>query len=84
VLYGGGQIGRNIYKHLEYDAIYQVVLWCDSNAMKIGNTIITTPDKIENCEFDVVLIAIANIGAVNEVREYLKKIGISDDKIITV
>jgi hypothetical protein len=84
VLYGGGKVGQSVYKHLENKEMYSVVLWCDTNALKIGNALISTPEKIKDCEFDAVLIAIASNSAVEEVKYYLKSSGISHDKIFTV
>jgi glycosyltransferase involved in cell wall biosynthesis len=84
VLYGGGQVGQSIFKYLEDNGNYHVVLWCDSNALNIGNSLITPPDKIINCEFDAVLIAIASSSAVNEVKKYLNNIGVNDEKIFVV
>ena len=47
-----------------------------------GQFEIMSLDKIHSVDFDYIIIAVASVVAKNEIREYLDRIGIPDNKIL--
>jgi glycosyltransferase involved in cell wall biosynthesis len=83
-VYGAGFVGNNIYEMAKIQGKHDIILWCDSNADKLGNPLVKYPKELMFCDLDAVIIAIANDDAINEVKEYLNEIGIDSEKVYTV
>lgn len=84
VIYGAGNIGEKVYEFISENTDNEIVLWCDKNAEKINNGIVQLPEKIKECTYDAVIIAIAKKNFVSEVKKYLAEMGIDERKIYTV
>ncbi len=84
VIYGAGVVGKNIYHAVKEYGNHTVEAWCDQNAEQIGNPIVSHPNILENLEFDALLIAIGKQKIVEEVKVYLKELGIAEEKIYRV
>lgn len=84
VIYGAGVVGKNIYNAVKEYGNHTVIMWCDQNARKLGNPLVSHPDTLRNAKFDAILIAIGKQEIVEEVKAYLKELGIDEEKIYRV
>lgn len=84
IIYGAGLVGNNIYEFVKNNGKHNIKLWCDKNADRLGNPLVRHPKKLLSCDFDAVIIAIADYDVINEVKGYLMGIGIDSQKIYTV
>ncbi len=81
VLYGAGRVGKDLYEQAVQSEFCQVVLWVDKDYInKTGG--IASPEKIKDCEYDYIIIALAETETVEEVERYLISIGVQDRNII--
>lgn len=83
-LYGAGKRGRRIYASINENNWCDIVLWCDKNhkAFEEG---IDCPEKLEEAEFDYVLITIVDEVIALEVKlELAKNYRIDISKILTI
>lgn len=82
-LYGAGIRGKRIYNTLIGAGEVEVVAWVDRNyeKCKAAGMSISSPENLRDLEFDLLIIAVANKDTVNEIKQYLKSMGISEDKI---
>ncbi len=83
-IYGAGTIGQNIYKVVKENNKHNIQIWCDKNADKIGNVLVKYPEELRLYNIDAVFIAIGNLQIVEEVKEYLQKLGINKEHIFWV
>ena len=83
VLYGAGEVGRDFYSQIQYNKYCAIVLWVDQNWKGLGNDV-SKPEDIKDCCYDYILVALSKSAAVEEVRDYLKKINVHPQKIINI
>ena len=83
VLYGAGEVGRDLYSQIKNNEYCAIVLWVDQNWQGLGNSV-SKPEDIEGCCYDYILIALSSLKALEDVREYLKKMNIAPHKIISI
>ncbi|MCR5421602.1 MAG: glycosyltransferase [Lachnospiraceae bacterium] len=83
-IYGAGTYGKTVYKLIENCGRHRIVIWCDKNAEKINNPMVSSPVKLNDNDIDAIFIAIMNPVIVKEVKDYLVKIGISYQKILEI
>ena len=87
-IYGAGLVGNNICEIIKTHGKHEIVIWCDKNAdrlaEKLGNPLIKHPKELISCDFDAVIIAIADNDIISEVKEYLTDMGIDAQKIYNV
>jgi glycosyltransferase EpsH len=83
-IYGAGVVGNNIYELVKTHGKHDIVLWCDSNAEKLGNPLVKHPKGLAFCDSDAVIIAIADYDVIKEVKEYLNGMGIDSKKVYTI
>lgn len=81
VLYGAGRVGNDLYEQAVQSEFCQVVLWVDKDYLNKRDEIIS-PEKIKNCEYDCIVIALAETEIVKEVEKYLKSLGVEEEKIV--
>lgn len=84
VIYGAGLVGNNIYNLIKEHGKHTIKLWCDQNAMNLGNSKVCLPERLLECDFDALFIAIGKPQVVEEVKEYLKQLGINEQKVYQV
>ncbi len=77
-IFGAGVCGKCYIKQLE-DCGIKVSTWIDNNPKKELGVI--APKRLENEEYDVVLIAVANMDIADEMIKQLQDIGVSKDII---
>lgn len=81
VLYGAGVVGQTYYQQIQLTDYCRVVLWCDKGFESMAENIVN-PDKIRDCEYDFVVIAIDNKRIAEEVKNFLYEMNVGKDKII--
>lgn len=79
VVYGAGNVGKNLVSYLANDMRYPLVKWVDSNVTddKIINDITVIPDE----QYDYILLAILEFKIVCEIERNLLQKGIVKEKI---
>ena len=83
VIYGAGNVGTSFVKQMAQTHYCHVAAWVDKNYEKLGSAA-RSPSEITDCEFDNIVVAVADTEISREIMLDLKSIGISDKKIITV
>lgn len=86
VLYGAGMVGKSYYRQLKNNHFCNLVAWVDRAFENISSELycIENPAKIKEIEFDYLLIALVNYGAIDAiVDEIIALYDIPRDKIIT-
>lgn len=82
-VYGAGRVGKSMVKCLMQSHYVKVAGWFDQNCdREIYSIKINDPKKIQEVEFDYVLIAVAVEDYMLQIKEMLKITGISEEKII--
>ncbi len=84
IVYGAGDIGTDIMRQIDFTQYWEVVLWVDKNHSEMGSQVSNPEDiiKLNDIEYDYILIAILNERVANEVRHYLEDMGVSCLKIV--
>jgi|GEM_PF-1798803 len=83
VIYGAGNVGRQFYKRLKHENKVNIIGIVDKNAdnLRIENVPVAKVDELKKMSFDSILIAIKDPRVVNEVKNELKRRGISETKV---
>lgn len=84
VVYGFGDVGKDIAEQLYYDSRYELIAVADKKGNSCGESRfpIIVPDDLKNYLFDFIVIAVLNKSIQNEICDLLKNIGIPVEKII--
>ena len=81
VILGAGIIGRHFYSQIMLNGWCDIVLWAETenrNNLKY----ISKYEELENAKFDYAIIAYAQPHLINNAVEYIKNMGVSENKII--
>lgn len=81
IIYGAGKVGKLIHSQVANIPYCNIVAWVDKD---VCNRIVKPVDSINNLEFDVIVIAIADMNIVSNVKEELLRRGIEESKILVV
>lgn len=83
VIYGAGMRGKRIYQEMSKSPNVEIVLWVDKDDYKYRQEgyPVEKVESVKETVFDYVLIAIANIKAIEEARETLTRMGVPQNKI---
>lgn len=83
ILYGAGLVGKAYYYCIKNKKYVSLVAWVDKNysALKLEEEI-ESPDVISQKVFDYIVIAINNEKIAMEIKQEMRKKGISENKII--
>lgn len=84
-IYGAGKVGKSFINELKTTKYAKIVGWADRDGEKkkvYNNVNITTPEKIKDNEFDIVLIAIWDNETAYGIKGDLVKMGIPEEKIV--
>ena len=87
IVYGAGRHGKKVKKAIQEEGTHEIVLWCDSDYKNKGegDGMISDPQLIKTCEYDVILITIRNQNAVNDVKQLLiNSYNVCPDRIIVI
>lgn len=83
VLYGAGKIGNKFYELSQNHCI--IIAWVDGNYRKIRRqkgVKITSPTVLDTLVFDYIMIAVKNENVVEQIKDNIREMGISDNKIV--
>ncbi|MGI6124511.1 MAG: glycosyltransferase [Acetivibrionales bacterium] len=83
VLYGAGDVGQAFYRQIKETECCNLVLWVDRNYQKIGFPV-KNPETIKEMEYDKIIISVVDKYVADSIRNYLKEMGVKEDKIIWV
>lgn len=84
VLYGAGEVGKSFYQMFQYVNPAQICLWVDKKADIYAQEIpmIAPVSKLQDCEFDKILIAVKSEDSALQIMNNLKDMGINPDKMV--
>lgn len=83
VLYAAGRVGKTFYYQLKSSEYARLVLWVDRNWKKIEDEFnVKSIDEIKNADFDYLVIAVESKKIAEDVREMLKDMQVSKEKIV--
>lgn len=81
IIYGAGKVGKIFVNQLLATGYAEIVLWCD-RAFEDYGIDISEPRKIEEVQFDNVIIATEKEKTALEIKDYLVEMGVSNEQII--
>lgn len=81
VVYGAGEYGRRIVEHVNRTNDLQIVMWVDKNYSNLPGDIVD-PEKINNVEYDYIILGTVLTSVVNSMRNMLLSMGVSNSKIL--
>lgn len=85
ILYGAGMAGNFWEHYIKSVPECDLICWVDKNFETIkGQRDICDPEKIKELDFDYIVISIMRANAVNEVKRYLKELGVTSEKILWI
>lgn len=79
-IYGAGNVGKDYFTQAMHRGDIELVGWVDRNYEKIGFPI-QTPEILGQLELDMVLIAVIDSVAADDIKNSLVKDGIPEDKL---
>lgn len=84
IIYGAGDIGVDIYNYIVKYKMIKIVAWVDKSFEKISLDYykIQNPNEIKTIDFDIILIAVRSKDVSEEIYRELKKMKISEEKIV--
>lgn len=83
IIYGAGDVGTCFYSQIKATGYCDLLAWVDSNYKDINNSEVQDPKIVSAMAFDYVIVAILSRRAINQVVEYLKSLGIAQNRIWT-
>jgi FlaA1/EpsC-like NDP-sugar epimerase len=85
IVYGAGNIGKNIVRYLNGTDEYTLVAWVDKNSVgRIVNDIEIQPvPHILDLEYDFIILATNRTMYIEEMRRLLMELKISENKIVS-
>lgn len=83
VIYGAGKCGQDVHRQLIFFG-YRIVGWVDQDysAYQLQGYEVQSPDRLNEMELDVILIAVGNKGLAECIKNELLSKGIREEKII--
>lgn len=80
-LYGAGEVGQAFMAQIIASGYCQVTLWVDKVKGGTGG-LIQKPESLKKFLYDYVIIAIDSEKIAHEIKDYLMKLGVTENKII--
>lgn len=82
VIYGAGRVGNDFVIQNSLTRYSDIVLWIDKNADKIMDDRVVNVNKILECKYDFVVVAISEEIVAKKAITQLNKLGVPAEKII--
>ena len=84
VLYGAGEVGYDFYRQVMTSKYVELVLWVDRQYewFRMLNLPVDHPSRIEQAEFDYVVITAERENVLNSIARDVEQMGISRDRLI--
>ena len=83
VVYGAGRVGKGVYKLLQNDYRYDVILWIDKNHMNFEEDV-KPISSIGSVKYDYVFIAVLSQEEGENIEKLLMNNGVPDSKILRI
>lgn len=84
IIYGAGEVGNDYIRQLALFENFEVVNWVDRNYTRYqyGHRRVNSIDKIINCNFDYIIVAVKKKELADSIKQDLVKKGVLEEKII--
>ena len=82
VLYGAGAVGKQYWQQLQKTEYCAEIVWVDKNAQLLNDKNILTPEYAAPDKYDVLVIAIKDVGLANRIAEGMISKGWSKEQIV--
>lgn len=85
IIYGAGVLGQKMYQYLRETDGPDIVLWADKNYVsyrRLGMGVVSPEKILDNKNYDYILIANTVQQTADNIRDYLKGMGVVDEKIL--
>lgn len=84
IIYGAGRVGKMYKKQIEATGYCKIVKWVDKNykVLSEADDFITSPENIDESDYDYLIIAIAFQKPAGEIINQLLDIGVKKEKIV--
>lgn len=84
ILYGAGKVGMDYYRQFCRVEMVQLVLWADKDWQKYrdASVPVSSPEEIQNYEYDYVIIAVKKKELAGEIKQELVEKGVIKEKIL--
>lgn len=84
IIYGAGDVGQAFISQLTLTKWCNAILWVDKNYEKLKQSgmVVASPELMQRIPFDLVIIAIKKEDISRSIREYIRELGIEDEKIV--
>lgn len=84
VLYGAGKIGQEYWRQNSLYHFCDIVSWVDMKyeSYQLGYYDVKNPELIKSMTFDFIIIAVDNYYIAKEIINYLKELGIEEEKMV--
>ena len=84
VLYGAGEVGYDFYRQVMTSKYVELVLWVDRQYewFRMLNLPVDHPSRIEQAEFDYVVITAERENVLNSIARDVEQMGFSRDRLI--
>lgn len=83
VLYGAGNVGKDIFCDILRNNRCSIVAWADRNFERIGYPVVS-PKYIPSCDYDLVLVSVAEKDLYARIKTDLVGIGVNENHIIWI
>lgn len=80
VVYGAGLVGKCYFQQLLNRSDCVIASWVDKRYDKLGYPI-ENPEILEKLDFDMVVLAVNDKASSDEIKNYLERMGVSNEKI---
>lgn len=80
IIHGASQVGYDYYRQLKQNSSIKIVGWIDKNYSKYET--VQSIDTVKNLNYDLILIAVAKEGIAEQIKEELKSLGVTEEKIL--
>lgn len=84
IIYGAGEVGKDLHTQLCHSQWCKEALWVDTLFEKYQQQglPVKSPEQIKGIDFDVILVAVIDKKIAHSISEYLKRMGIKEEKIV--
>lgn len=84
IIYGAGDVGQAFISQITLTKWCNAILWVDKNYEKLKQSgmVVASPELMQRIPFDLVIIAIKKEDISRSIREYIRELGIEDEKIV--
>lgn len=79
VLYGGGNVGRELARQIRWNRYCEIVAWVDEKAEELE---LDSIECLMELDYDYIIIGTTKLLAVEEIRKKIQELGVEERKVI--